>query len=85
MVNRVIGMTRAFQDHSDAELASEPTVPAIVTELRRAAHDIRLLTGDPAAADTAAIALSLEPPALTAPLVVVTPSATHWVLIGSLL
>ncbi|MGO2659423.1 FUSC family protein [Mycetocola reblochoni] len=85
VVNRVIGMTRAYQDHYDDDLASEPTIPSIIGELRRAAHDIRLLTGDPDADDTASIALATEPPALTAPLVVLSPSATHWVLIGSLL
>lgn len=85
VVNRVIGMTRAYRDHADDGLPDEPTVPSIIGEMRRAAHDIRLLTGDPNADDTAAIRIAAEPAALTAPLVVVSPSATHWVLIGSLL
>lgn len=82
IATQVIGMTRAFTDRYDVSLADEPTMRAIADQLHRAAHDIRLATDRAGAADPAAVA---EPPALTRPLTVTTPSADHWVLIGSLL
>ncbi|QEO14882.1 FUSC family protein [Agromyces intestinalis] len=81
IVTQVIGMTRAFVDHYDDELSAESTVPAIIEQLRRAAHDVRLavhladVVPDP---PTSAI------PALTSTLVVKPPQSTHWVVIGSL-
>ncbi|UOE42934.1 FUSC family protein [Agromyces larvae] len=81
IVTQVIGMTRAFFDHYDDEISDESTVPAIVEQLRRAAHDVRLavhladVVPDP---PTSAI------PALTSTLVVSPPQSNHWVLIGSL-
>lgn len=84
LINRTLGMTRAYHDHYDDSLAGEPTIRAIADELRRAAHDLRLLTRDPEepmaepGADTAGV------PVLTAPLTVATPDPRHWVLIGSL-
>lgn len=77
LITQTLGVTRTLHDHYDAELVSEPTMPAIVDEVRRSAHDLRIL-GRPAPERP-------EPPALTAPLQVATPSATHWVVIGSLL
>ena len=43
VVTRVIGMARAIRDHYDPTLVDDPTVHAIVTELTRSAHDLRLL------------------------------------------
>jgi len=84
LITRALGMTRAFHDHYDPSLAGEPTLQAISDELRRSAHDLRLLSRDP---DTVT-----EPdvktegvPVLTAPLVVATPDPRHWILLGSLL
>lgn len=84
LVTRVIGMTRALRDHYDDRLREEPTVHEIADELARAAHDLRrvLSTADDEAADQA---VPVEPPALTAPLVIATPHPEHWILIGSLM
>lgn len=83
IVTQVLGMTRAVYDRYDDGLAAEPTARAIAEQLRRAAHDarrvVRRTSADPADPPTASI------PALTAPLSIATPSATHWILIGSLL
>ena len=85
LITRALGMTRAFHDHYDDSLVDEPTLSAIAEELRRAAHDLRLLSRDPDApvvepgTETAGI------PVLTAPLVVSTPNPRHWVLLGSLM
>ena len=84
LVNRVLGMTRAVRDHYDDSLRQEPTVRAISVELKRAAHDLLLLvetSGDTVAAHEDTV----EPPALTAPLVIATPHPEHWILIGSLM
>lgn len=84
LITRSLGMTRAFHDHYDDRLIDEPTMSAIAEELRRAAHDLRLLVRDPDAPeepDTATAGI----PVLTAPLVVSTPDPQHWVLIGSLM
>lgn len=84
LINRTLGMTRAYHDHYDDSLAVEPTIHAIADELDRAAHDLRLLARDPdepvvePGTETAGI------PVLTAPLTVATPDPRHWVLIGSL-
>lgn len=83
IVTQVLGMTRAVYDRYDDGLAAEPTARAIAEQLRRAAHDarrvVRRTSADPADPPTASI------PALTAPLSIAMPSATHWILIGSLL
>ena len=81
-------MTRAVHDNYDERLRDEPIVGSIATELTRAAHDVRLVArrikagvcGD-AAVDT----ITVDLPALTAPLVVARPDSEHWVLIGSLM
>lgn len=84
IVTQTIGMTRAFCERYDPSLETEPTVRAIAEQLRRAAHDVRLIVArgesgaDPVAAPEA------EQPALTTPLQVAAPSADHWVLVGSL-
>ncbi len=82
VVTQVIGMTRAAYDAYEPTIAEEPSVRAIAEQLHRAAHDVRL-----------AFALDVpergrtveEEPALTRPLQIRTPSALHWVLVGSLL
>jgi uncharacterized membrane protein YccC len=76
LVTRVLTMTRTVHDNYDPTLVQEPTVGAIAAELRRAAHDLRLLGRDEP---------TVEDPALTSPLVVLRPHAEHWILIGSLL
>ena len=84
LINRTLGMTRAYHDHYDDSLAAEPTIHAIADELHRAAHDLRLLTRDP---DEPVVEPGTETagvPVLTAPLTVATPDPRHWVLIGSL-
>ena len=85
IVTQVIGMTRAFYDHYDPTIPDEPTVRAIADQLRRAAHDVRL---DLRGVETDAAQVErgdTTGPALTAPLVIATPSPDHWILIGSLL
>ncbi|MBM7505983.1 aromatic acid exporter family protein [Agromyces aurantiacus] len=82
MVTQVIGMTRAFVDHYDDDLAGEPTVRAIAEQLRRVAHDIRLAVH---LADVAPEPVTSAIPALTAPLVVAAPKSDHWILVGSLM
>jgi hypothetical protein len=84
IVTQVIGMTRAFYDHYDPTIADEPTVRAIADQLRRAAHDVRIdLDSEASVADRSESGSAV--PALTAPLVISTPSPDHWILIGSLL
>jgi uncharacterized membrane protein YgaE (UPF0421/DUF939 family) len=83
IVTQVIGMTRAVYDRYDDGLAAEPTVRAIAEQLRRAAHDVRRVERrthpEPSEPATASL------PALTAPLVITSPGARHWILVGSLL
>ena len=83
IVTQVIGMTRAVYDRYDDGLAEEPTVRAIAEQLRRAAHDVRRVERcthpEPSEPPTASL------PALTAPLVITSPGARHWILVGSLL
>jgi uncharacterized membrane protein YgaE (UPF0421/DUF939 family) len=87
IVTRVIGMTRAFHDHYDPSLLDEPALQSIATELRRAAHDLRLLASSPPIThdETDAPAPVAEIPALTAPLRITRPHPEHWLLIGSLM
>lgn len=82
MVTQVVGMTRAFVDHYDDDLAGEPTVRAIADQLRRVAHDIRLAVH---LAEVDPEPLTSAIPALTAPLVVAAPKSAHWILVGSLM
>ena len=84
VVTQVIGMTRAYFDHYDDALATDPAVRAIAEQLRRAGHDARLAVQ---AADAAPEpdALTSAIPALTAPLVVRPPASDHWILVGSLM
>jgi hypothetical protein len=81
LVTQVIGMVRAVRDHWDPALRTEPAVAAIAEELRRAAHDLRLLveTGDEQHGTPA------ELPALTRPLVIASPPSRHWILVGALM
>ena len=83
VVTQVIGMTRAYIDHYDDSLATDPTVRAIAEQLHRAGHDVRLAvqSADGAEPD----ALTSATPALTTPLVVRPPASDHWILVGSLM
>ena len=85
LVTRALGMTRALRDHYDDSLHLEPTVQAFAIELERAAHDLRLLTVPPDASTRSSSAPVVEPPALTAPLMIMTPHPQHWILIGALM
>ena len=77
LVTRVMGMTRAVRDNYQPSLITDPAIVEIAEELRRAAHDVRLLgREDPS---------TTESPLLTAPLLILRPNAEHWILIGSLL
>lgn len=81
VVTQVVGMTRAAYDGYDPTIVDEPSVRAIAEQLRRAAHDVRLEF----ALDAGPERPVHEEPALTRPLQIRTPSALHWVLVGSLL
>ncbi|GAA3769289.1 aromatic acid exporter family protein [Microbacterium kribbense] len=83
IVTQTIGMTRAVHDRWDPSLPDESTVTAIAEQLRRAAHDIRLMIHRADAA--AAVPDEGDEPALTRPLMVGAPRSGHWVLVGSLL
>lgn len=83
VVTQVIGMTRAYVDHYDASITGEPVIADIVEQLRRAAHDVRLLR--PGAGRATSLPSTDPVPALTRPLAVTAPARTHWVLVGSLL
>jgi uncharacterized membrane protein YgaE (UPF0421/DUF939 family) len=85
LITRALGMTRAFHDHYDDSLAGEPTLVAISQELRRAAHDLRLLAHDPGEPASEPETKTAGIPMLTAPLTIATPDPRHWVLLGSLL
>jgi uncharacterized membrane protein YccC len=88
LVTQVLGMARAVHDHYDEELVVDPIVKSIAIELKRAAHDLRLLARDPArivSADQESPPITADLPALTAPLVVAKPSQQNWILVGSLL
>ena len=77
LVTRVMGMTRAVRDNYQPSLITDPAIVEIAEELRRAAHDVRLLgREDPS---------TQESPLLTAPLAILRPNKEHWILIGSLL
>jgi uncharacterized membrane protein YgaE (UPF0421/DUF939 family) len=84
VLTRTVGMARTLNDHFDDALHTEPTARAIGEELRRAAHDLRLVM-EHAVVPAGDEELLREGPALTAPLQAVTPDAAHWILIGSLL
>lgn len=82
VVTQTVGMTRAVYDGYTSSIVEDPSVRAIAEQLHRAAHDVRLdFHLEP---DTERAAVT-EEPALTRPLQIRTPSAEHWVLIGSLL
>lgn len=82
VVTQVIGMTRAYIDHYDDSLATDPTVRAIAEQLHRAGHDVRLAVQS---AERLADARTAPVPALTTPLVVRPPASDHWILVGSLM
>jgi len=79
LVTRVMGMTRAVRDNYRPSLIADPAIVEIAEELRRAAHDVRLLGKEEPPTTTTEI------PLLTAPLQILRPNEEHWILIGSLL
>lgn len=86
VTTRTLAMTRTVHDHYSAELVGEPVTVSVADELRRAAHDLRLLklAAVGAGAEASAVPEAGETvPLLTTPLVVVEPP-TDWVLTGSL-
>ncbi|QMU96954.1 FUSC family protein [Microbacterium esteraromaticum] len=83
VVTQVIGMTRAYIDHYDDSLATDPTVRAIAEQLHRAGHDVRLAVQSSEGAEPDALTSAV--PALTTPLVVRPPASDHWILVGSLM
>ncbi|HEY0260944.1 MAG TPA: FUSC family protein [Lacisediminihabitans sp.] len=88
LVTRVVGMARSLRDRYEPDLRDDPIVPAIATELDRAAHDLLLRVSDlRRSAEEPGVPgpITAEMPALTAPLVVPRPNAEHWILVGSLL
>src|SRR6218665_1883829 len=74
IVTQIIGMTRAYRDHYDSALHTDAAVAAIAEQLRRAANDARRVV----------TSTTEVRPALTAPLVIITPGP-HWILVGALL
>lgn len=85
LVTRTLGMTRAVRDHYDDTLHEEPEVQAIAAQLKRAAHDLRLLTRTHAGRLGEPPAVTETLPVLTAPLRIVRPHPAHWMLVGALL
>jgi uncharacterized membrane protein YgaE (UPF0421/DUF939 family) len=99
LVHRVVAMTRTLRDNYEPDLVEDPVVEGISQELRRAAHDLRLVVHEreeSAAKGATPLRHDQGPggalptttgdlPALTAPLLVVRPDPEHWILIGSLL
>ncbi|MFJ4045721.1 aromatic acid exporter family protein [Microbacterium sp. NPDC089987] len=82
VVTQVIGITRAYIDHYEDSLATDPTVQAIAEQLHRAGHDVRLAVQS---AEEVPDARTAPVPALTTPLVVRPPASDHWILVGSLM
>ncbi|WP_253258847.1 FUSC family protein [Subtercola boreus] len=87
LVTRVVGMARGVVDHYDESLPEEPLVAEVVSELRRASHDLRLViqNADLPGATGPSVPVLDDLPALTAPLTIARPSSEHWVLLGFLL
>jgi len=79
LVTQVIHMTRSFHDHWAPSLQDEPALVGIAEEVRRAAHDLRLVV------DRTEDSRAEEQPALTSPLAILRPSPENWVLLGALL
>ena len=85
VLRRVVPMTRSLHDHYSPDLPDDAVVERLADELRRAAHDVRLLARDPVQRPAGGADGPDDSPALTAPLAVPEPDPVHWVLIGSLL
>lgn len=79
----LIGMARAFRDHYNDSLTSEPMMVQVATEMRRIAHDLRMyyVAGNARAGEPG----TDTQPLLTTPIVTASPSGTNWMLMGSLL
>jgi uncharacterized membrane protein YccC len=85
IVGRVPGMVRGLADNYDESLHGESTVAGLADEMTKAAHDLRLVMQESDLQPVEPLPVTEELPALTAPFHAVTPSPTHWVLIGSLI
>jgi uncharacterized membrane protein YgaE (UPF0421/DUF939 family) len=98
LVTRAIGMTRAVRDNATPDIYADRTIGRIATELARIGSDVRELgtaitgravrPGRGTAPDDVLVDDGESPdagPALTTPVEIVRPNATHWILIGSLL
>lgn len=93
LVTQIIGIARAVDDSWSADLVGAPLIGGIAEELRRAAHDLRLLVrhlegpDERRSADSPPISEQGDDslPALTRPLTIAVPPTGHWVLVGSLL
>jgi uncharacterized membrane protein YccC len=83
LVTRIIGMARAIHDNYAPTLSEDRMAADIARELTRSAHDLRLIGEDAEGINSGT--KSQGAPALTSPLIVVSPNPEHWILIGSLL
>lgn len=80
VVTQLAGMTRGVYDRYEPDLGTDPIVRDIADQLRRAAHDARLLLGR---AEPEVTTMTGQVAALTTPLVISRPPV-HWVLVGAL-
>ncbi|MBF4633253.1 FUSC family protein [Agreia pratensis] len=85
IVGRVPGMVRVLADRYDESLHAEGTVAGLAEQMRKAAHDLRLVMQESDLQTAEPLPHTAELPALTAPFHILTPSPTHWILIGSLM
>lgn len=83
IVNQIVGMTRALYDNYDEDLVEDRGIQGLTGEMRKAAHDLRLLVNPEHVQRPDAKTKPI--PALTAPYTISQPNPKHWILIGSLL
>lgn len=84
IVTQTLGMTRTLRDHYDDQVREDPSIISVASEIRREAHDLRLL-GDRNQRDAESTSPIHEEPALTSPLSLPVPNERHWILLGSLM
>ncbi|RUQ97171.1 FUSC family protein [Labedella endophytica] len=82
LVHRIVGMTRNIRDEYEPSLIDDPVVAEIASQLERAGHDLR---GVVSSGLGTVPEEQMEPPLLTAPVVVPSANPDQWILIGSLL
>lgn len=80
IVVQVNGMARVLYDNYESSLHEEPAIPALVEELRRCAHDLRLVLRRTSENPEP---LTSELPALTMPIMLARPKGHHWILLGA--